>query len=53
MAAENQADDACLDSLFLQGLEVLQSAGLLWEFCCLGLNVKGSELFSCFFVGTC
>jgi len=34
MAWENQADDACLDPKFLEGLEALGKAGLLWEFCC-------------------
>ena len=34
MAWENQADDACLEPKFLEGLDALQSTGLLWEFCC-------------------
>ena len=34
MAWENQADDACLDAKFLEGLAALQEAGLIWEFCC-------------------
>ncbi|CAK9070448.1 unnamed protein product [Durusdinium trenchii] len=34
MACENQADDACLDPVFLEGLQVLSDAQLLWEFCC-------------------
>jgi len=32
MAWENKAPDACLDSAFLEGLAVLDKAGLLWEF---------------------
>mmetsp|Transcript_63070 Transcript_63070/g.148114 ORF Transcript_63070/g.148114 Transcript_63070/m.148114 type:complete len:298 (+) Transcript_63070:139-1032(+) len=34
MMWENQADDACLDPKFLEGLEALEKASLLWEFCC-------------------
>ena len=34
MAWENQSDDACLDPTFLEGLEALGKAGLIWEFCC-------------------
>jgi hypothetical protein len=34
MAWENQADDACLDPKYLEGLEAVGKAGLLWEFCC-------------------
>lgn len=34
MAWDNQADDACLDPIFLEGLEALGKAGLIWEFCC-------------------
>ena len=34
MMWENQADDACLDAQFLEGLDALGKAGLLWEFCC-------------------
>ncbi|CAE7749912.1 ARP, partial [Symbiodinium necroappetens] len=34
MMWENQADDACLDSRFLEGLDCLGRFGLIWEFCC-------------------
>jgi predicted TIM-barrel fold metal-dependent hydrolase len=33
-ASDNNAPDACLDPKFHEGLEALQAAGLLWEFCC-------------------
>ena len=33
-ASDNNAPDACLEPKFLEGLEALQAAGLLWEFCC-------------------
>merc|ERR550514_1709410 len=34
MATDNNKPDACLDPKFLEGLEALGKAGLLWEFCC-------------------
>lgn len=34
MATDNNAPDACLEPAFLEGLEALNKAGLLWEFCC-------------------
>ena len=34
MMWENQADDACLDARFLEGLDCLGRFGLVWEFCC-------------------
>ena len=34
MSWEDQADDACLDARFLEGLDALGRAGLVWEFCC-------------------
>jgi len=33
-ATDNNAPDACLQPAFLEGLEALEKAGLLWEFCC-------------------